>query len=372
MPSSQIVAILAAIASFFVITLIFSLIYIICRITRKNRRVAESRPRTRAVRGRNRDTSTSVISVSESQLFDPSLNKIEMVDLVKATRNFSPDLIVGDGSFGYVYKARLATGVTVAAKKLGPDAFQGYREFKAEMETLGNIQQHDNIVKFFGYCATGSDRILIYEFIEKGSLDQWLYDTSSIGAAASARLPLSWRTRVNIMKGVAKGLEFMHNLDKPIIHRDIKASNVLLDADFEAHIADFGLARTIQESHSHVSTQVAGTMGYMPPEYIHGATTATVAGDVYSFGILMFEVATARRPNLRIKGEDGRDVRLVEWVMNMVSQNQQMKLLDARILKDELNKEEVHEYLSIATFCISEIPKLRPTMKEVVNLFDQI
>ncbi|KAI7747713.1 hypothetical protein M8C21_014593 [Ambrosia artemisiifolia] len=369
MGSSTFIAILA---SFFIITLLFSITYFICHITRKNRqnrRVAESRPRTRAVRGR--DGSTSVVSVSESQLFDPSLNKIEMVDLVNATRNFSPDLIVGDGSFGYVYKARLVSGATVAVKKLGPDAFQGYREFKAEMETLGNIR-HENIVTFLGYCATGSDRILIYEFIEKGSLDQWLYDTSSIGVATSARLPLSWRTRVNIIKGVAKGLEYMHNLDKPIVHRDIKASNVLLDAEFEAHIADFGLARTIQESHSHVSTQVAGTMGYMPPEYFHGVTAASVMGDVYSFGILMLEVATARRPNLRIKDNDGKEIRFDEWAMRMVSQNQEMKLLDVRILKDNLNEKEVLEFFNIATFCICETPKSRPSMEEVVKLLEQI
>ncbi|KAI3717751.1 hypothetical protein L1987_69552 [Smallanthus sonchifolius] len=363
--ASLIQAILAAIASFFIISFIFCFIYIVCRIAKKHRRVLANRRRTRPIR------SSSLTSISESQLFDPSLNKIEMVDLVKATRDFSPDLIVGDGSFGYVYKADLGSGVTVAVKKLGADAFQGYREFKAEMETLGRIR-HDNIVKFFGYCATGSDRILIYEFIEKGSLDQWLCDTSSTCVDTSAvRFPLSWKTRVNIIKGVAKGLAFMHNLKKPIIHRDIKASNVLLDADFEAHIADFGLARSIDSSHSHVSTQVAGTMGYMPPEYFHGATTATVMADVYSFGILMFEVATSRRPNLPIKDENGKEIRLVEWGTRMVLQNQEMKLLDVRISNDDLNKNEVSEFFKIAMLCTNEIPKLRPSMNDIVKLFDQ-
>ncbi|KAI3825643.1 hypothetical protein L1987_07167 [Smallanthus sonchifolius] len=360
---SPFLAVLAAIASFFIITIIFSFIYIVCRIAKNPRRVLANRRRTRPIR------SNSLTSIPESQLFDPSLNKIEMVDLVKATRDFSPDLIVGDGSFGYVYKAHLGSGVTVAVKKLGADAFQGYREFKAEMETLGRIR-HDNIVKFFGYCATGSDRILIYEFIEKGSLDHWLYDTSSTGDASAERFPLSWRTRVNIIKGVAKGLAFMHNLDKPIIHRDIKASNVLLDADFEAHIADFGLARSIESSHSHVSTQVAGTMGYMPPEYFHGATTVTVMADVYSFGILMFEVATSRRPNLPIKDENGKEIRLVEWGTRMVLQNQEMKLLDVHISKDDLNTNEVSEFLKIAMLCTKEIPKLRPSMNDIVKLFE--
>lgn len=297
-----------------------------------------------------------------------------MSDLVKATRNFSPDLIVGDGSFGLVYKANLPTGVTVAVKKLGADAFQGYREFRAEMETLGKIR-HENIVKFFGYCATGTDRILIYEFIEKGSLDQWLYDMSSTqNDTSTIRFPLSWSTRVNIIKGVAKGLAYLHNLNIPIIHRDIKASNILLDADFEAHIADFGLARRIEDSHSHVSTQVAGTMGYMPPEYFYGATLATVNGDVYSFGILMIEIATSRRPSWPIKDENqkGKEIRLVEWAAKRVSENREMEMLDAGISKEGLKESEVLEFFKIATFCTAETPKLRPTMNEVVKLLNKI
>lgn len=361
-------AVLAAIASFVVITLIFSFFYFICRTARKQRPDLESRHRTRAIRTvPDLTTSTSFISVAESQLFDPSLNQIEMSDLVKATRNFSPDLIVGDGSFGLVYKANLPSGVTVAVKRLGADAFQGYREFRAEMETLGRIR-HDNIVQFFGYCATGSDRILIYEFIEKGSLDQWLYDMSSENDTSS----LSWKTRINIMRGVAKGLAFMHNLETPIIHRDIKASNVLLDSNFEAHVADFGLARRIDAAHSHVSTQVAGTMGYMPPEYFYGAPAATVMGDVYSFGILMFEVATSRRPNWPMKDEDGKEIRLVEWATRMVSQNREMEMVDVGIPREELKEHEVLEFFRIATFCTAESHKLRPSMKEVVELLDRV
>ncbi|KAD4385342.1 hypothetical protein R6Q59_010392 [Mikania micrantha] len=369
--NSTLQAILSAAASFVVISLIFAGIYLICRATTKRRPHPLPQRRTRARRSApDLLTSTSFISIAESQLFDPSLNKIEMADLVNATRNFSPDLIVGDGSFGLVYKASLSTGVTVAVKKLSADAFQGYREFQAEMETLGKIR-HDNIVKFFGYCATGLDRILIYEFIEKGSLDQWLYDTSSTHNDTSAlRLPLTWKTRINIIKGVANGLAFMHNLEKPIIHRDIKASNVLLDMEFKAHIADFGLARSLEGSHC--STQVAGTMGYMPPEYVHGATMATAMGDVYSFGILMFEIVTSRRPSWPIKIESKEEIRLVEWGKRMISENQEMKMLDASIPKEELKEREVLKYFKIATLCTNEVPKLRKSMKEVVKLLDQI
>ncbi|KAK9080422.1 hypothetical protein SSX86_000180 [Deinandra increscens subsp. villosa] len=373
--NSNLQAILSSIASFFIISLIFSFIFFVCHTARKHRRrdTAPTVPRRRTRPARSASDlppSASFISIAESQLFDPSLNEIQMSDLVNATRNFSPDLIVGDGSFGLVYKASLSSGVTVAVKKLSADAFQGYREFQAEMETLGKIR-HDNIVKFFGYCATGLDRILIYEFIEKGSLDQWLYDTSSTNNDTSAmKLPLTWSTRINIIKGVAKGLAFMHNLESPIIHRDIKASNVLLDADFKAHIADFGLARRAEGSH--YSTQVAGTMGYMPPEYFHGAAAATVTGDVYSFGILMFEIVTSRRPSWPIKSENGEEIRLVEWATKMLMQNREIKMLDARISREDLKEKTVLEFFKIATLCTNEIPKLRPSMNEVVGLLDQI
>uniref|UniRef100_A0A2N9F858 non-specific serine/threonine protein kinase n=1 Tax=Fagus sylvatica TaxID=28930 RepID=A0A2N9F858_FAGSY len=226
-----------------------------------------------------------------SASFDPNL-RISMEELVVATNNFSTDLIVGDGSFGLVYKAQLSNGITVAIKTLDPDAFQGFREFRAEMEILSKLH-HPNIVKILGYCMSGSVRLLIYEFMQKGSLDQWLRQEQD------AYSSLSWGTRIQIIKDVANGLSFLHGLEKPIIHRDIKASNVLLDSDFQAHIADFGLARQIDISKSHVTTLEAGTMGYMPPEYMEGLTGATLEGDVYSFGILMLAIATGKHPNLR-------------------------------------------------------------------------
>lgn len=312
-----------------------------------------------------------------------------MAEIVSATKNFSADLIVGDGSFGLVYKAQLSSGLTVAIKKLDPDAFQGFREFRAEMETLGDLR-HRNLVKILGYCVSGPDRILIYEFIERGNLDIWLHDSSEV--EESLRLPLSWATRNKIVKGVANGLAYLHGLEKPIIHRDIKASNVLLDSEFEARIADFGLARTIDPSHSHVSTQVAGTMGYMPPEYKEGFTLATVKADVYSFGILMLEIATGKRPNLPtvFKGaaemglptvvdggvemglptvvNRGVEMGLVEWARKMVAQNREMEMVDVSISREGLVESNVKEYFRIACLCANELPRARPAMRDVVEL----
>ncbi|KAL0351622.1 UNVERIFIED_CONTAM: Phytosulfokine receptor 2 [Sesamum calycinum] len=331
-------AVLAATASFFVVSLILASILIICKgdakRRRNNRSISPVRARNSALPKPNTAPHAGLSSIytGESATFDPSLNHVSMQELV-----------------------------------------EGLREFRAEMETLGKIR-HQNIVKILGYCATGSDRVLIYEFIEKGSLDQWLYDTSSEEDydALELRLPLSWHTRMKIIRGVAKGLAYMHNLDTPIIHRDIKASNILLDANFEAHIADFGLARRIEGSHSHVSTQVAGTMGYMPPEYLHGATKATVVGDVYSFGVLMLEIVAGRRPSFPFSGEDGKEVRLMEWINKMVEEKRYMEMVDASISKDDLDESMVVEIFKIGLKCADEMWKLRPSMEEVVEHLDRI
>jgi len=306
-----------------------------------------------------------------------------MSELSLATNNFEPKLIIGDGSFGLVYKATLSNGVTVAVKKLSPDAFQGIREFRAEMETLGKLR-HKNIVRILGYCVSGRDRVLIYEFIEKGSLDQWLQETSEARLEEAeveakeeeeeeeVRFPLSWKIRVRIVKGVANGLAFMHGLETRIVHRDIKPSNVLLDCDFEAHIADFGLARRIEGARSHVSTQAAGTMGYMPPEYRAGYTAATVQADIYSFGVLMFEVATGKRPNWPVITEDGHEIWMLEWAKLKISENKHLEVIDPSIPREELRDHEVAEFLRIADLCTSEKPHHRPLMQQIVEMLSHI
>jgi serine/threonine protein kinase len=381
-------AIVAASASFLFMTILFAMLFVVCKLNKKSCDRTQAGGRVQA-RGRVQagvrvqaralpnppKTELSSIAVDESASFDPSL-RISMNELVNATKNFSADLIVGDGSFGLVYRAQLSNGTTVAIKRLDPDAFQGFREFRAEMETLGKVQ-HRNIVKILGYCVSGPDRLLVYEYVEKGSLDQWLQDASSENDDMAAlsqwgvRKPLCWETRIKIVKGVASALAYCHGLEKPIIHRDIKASNVLLDSNFEAHIADFGLARSIDSSHSHVSTQVAGTMGYMPPEYKEGLTAATVKADVYSFGILMLEIATGKRPNLPTV-MDGKQVLLVEWAKRMVAQNRQMEMVDANIWREGLVEANVKEYFAIAGRCTVESSRDRPVMAQVVESLDLI
>ncbi|AED94811.1 putative protein kinase RLK-Pelle-LRR-Xb-1 family [Arabidopsis thaliana] len=352
----QISLILAtSISSIFLLLIVFTVVMIVCR----RRPPIQNHPR----RNRNfpdPDPDLNTETVTES--FDPSICEISMAELTIATKNFSSDLIVGDGSFGLVYRAQLSNGVVVAVKKLDHDALQGFREFAAEMDTLGRLN-HPNIVRILGYCISGSDRILIYEFLEKSSLDYWLHETDEENS------PLTWSTRVNITRDVAKGLAYLHGLPKPIIHRDIKSSNVLLDSDFVAHIADFGLARRIDASRSHVSTQVAGTMGYMPPEYWEGNTAATVKADVYSFGVLMLELATRRRPNLTVV-VDEKEVGLAQWAVIMVEQNRCYEMLDFGGVCG--SEKGVEEYFRIACLCIKESTRERPTMVQVVELLEEL
>ncbi|OWM63976.1 putative serine/threonine-protein kinase [Punica granatum] len=374
----------AAAAGFSAGILIFTRILWVCCGRCKARNINS------AGRGRQASAATdtaelSLITVDESASFDPSL-QISMAELEEATKQFAPDLIVGDGGFGWVYKAQLSTGVTVAIKKLSPDALQGFREFRAEMETLCKLQ-HPNIVKMLGYCVSNTDRVLVYEFIEKGSLDLWLHNTSMEsdnhviwpGQAIEQFVPLSWAARVKIIQDVAGGLAYLHGLPEPIIHRDIKASNVLLDRNFNALIADFGLARWIDPLRTHLTTAVAGTMGYMPPEYRAGLNKATIKGDVYSFGILMFEVATGKDPNRPTNMAGGKgwkkydiEVALIEWARRMLLREKEMEMIDPVITREGLDEAQVKEYFRIATLCTNEHNKKRASMTEVVGLLNRV
>ncbi|KAK1310524.1 Leucine-rich repeat receptor protein kinase EXS [Acorus calamus] len=306
-------------------------------------------------------------------MFHTSLLRISMSNLVSATRNFSPDAIIGDGAFGFVYRAILpaaSAASAVAVKRLDPDAaYHGHREFLAEVETLGQIH-HPNLVRILGYCSSGRDRLLIYEYADHGSLDHHLH--SSPGDEGPV-VDLPWALRARIVRGVASGLAFLHDECKPcIIHRDIKASNILLDANLEARVADFGLARLVEPTRSHVSTQVAGTMGYMPPEYRDGGMVATFKADVYSFGVLLFEVASGRRPDLPVRVDGRGDVGMVGWARGLVEGDRHVEVLDPGLVVGEEVLEMVRGYLSVAHVCTSEVPRDRPSMMEVVGLLSEI
>lgn len=352
----QVQALVAASASFVAITIILCLL-LLCSSARRRRTRIDTRPAC---------PSAAAAAVSNSISFDPSIDRFALPELVDATGNFAPDRIVGDGSFGFVYRAVLPSGRAIAVKRLDRDASShGLREFRAEVETLGRLH-HPNLVKILGFCVAGPDRLLIYDYLPHGSLDMWLHEPNSRPGPS-----LPWPARLAIVAGVATGLAYLHRPSphKPaVIHRDIKASNVLLGSDFAAHIADFGLARKLRPADNHVSTTVAGTTGYMPPEYRSGSTAATTAADVYSFGVLMLELATGLRPNLPVARGEGSEMGLVSWALQGVGRGEWAEVLDKSMGRDGVVEEEARLYFKVAGLCCHEQPKDRPDMDEVVDL----
>ncbi|RIA04194.1 hypothetical protein BRARA_K01601, partial [Brassica rapa] len=211
-------------------------------------------------------------------------------ELIAATDNFSMECMIGEGGFGRVYKGFLTSlNQVVAVKRLDRNGLQGTREFFAEVMVL-SLAQHQNLVNLIGYCVEDDQRVLVYEFMPNGSLEDHLFDLPE-GAPS-----LDWFTRMKIVHGAAKGLEYLHDYaDPPVIYRNFKASNILLQSDFNSKLSDFGLARLgPTEGKDHVSTRVMGTYGYCAPEYaMTGQLTAK--SDVYSFGVVLLEVISGRR-----------------------------------------------------------------------------
>ncbi|PON52664.1 Mitogen-activated protein kinase kinase kinase [Parasponia andersonii] len=323
---------------------------------------------------RSRTHITSADIANERASFHPSI-RTSMSEIVAATKNFSADLIVGRGRSGFIYKAELPSGLKLAVKKLGSCTFYVFREFKSELEILGKLR-HRNITGILGYYISGANMILIYKLYEKGNLEVHLHNDSSLLSAGKNDMsyrpsPLSWEARHKIVTGVAKGLGYMHDLDKPIIHRDVKASNVLLDSELEAKLSEFGLARTIESGGSHVSTLPADMDGYMPLEYESGLLKVTVKGDVYSFGVLMLEVATGKRPDSPVVLGGESMMSFVEWARFMVAQNREREMLDPNIWVGAsmrgLEETNIKEYFRIATMCVDVIPRKRPAMRDVVE-----
>ncbi|KAA8532323.1 hypothetical protein F0562_032356 [Nyssa sinensis] len=256
--------------------------------------------------------------------------ELSLDDLLKSTNNFDQANIVGCGGFGLVYKAALPDGRKVAIKRLSGECGQMEREFQAEVEALSRAQ-HPNLVVLQGYCKYKNDRLLIYSYMEKGSLDYWLHE--KLDGPSS----LDWDTRVQIALGAARGLAYLHQSCEPrILHRDIKSSNILLDENFEAHLADFGLARLILPYDTHVTTDLVGTLGYIPPEYGQ-ASVATYKGDVYSFGVVLLELLTGKRPMDMCKPKGSRD--LISWVIQMRSEKRESEVFDPFIYDKEHSKQ---------------------------------
>ncbi|KAJ1277535.1 hypothetical protein BS78_04G012100 [Paspalum vaginatum] len=283
-------------------------------------------------------------------------------DVMKATGNFDESRIVGCGGFGMVYRATLPDGRDLAVKRLSGDLWQMEREFRAEVETLSRVR-HRNLVPLQGYCRAGKDRLLIYPYMENGSLDHWLHER---GGGA-----LPWPARLGVARGAARGLAHLHASSEPrVLHRDVKSSNILLDAAMEPRLADFGLARLVLlPTDTHVTTDLVGTLGYIPPEYGH-SSVATYRGDVYSLGVVLLELVTGRRPvDMARPAGAGRDV--ASWAVRMRREGRGGEVVDASV-QDGRHREEAGRVLDVACACVSENPKARPTAQQVVEWLDAV
>ncbi|XP_051125324.1 phytosulfokine receptor 2-like [Andrographis paniculata] len=289
--------------------------------------------------------------------------ELTVLDLLKSTNNFNQSNIVGCGGFGLVYMADLPNGAKAAIKRLSGDCGQMEREFQAEVEALSRAQ-HKNLVSLQGYCRCGNDRLLIYSYMENGSLDYWLHER------VDASSFLTWDTRLKIARGTAHGLAYLHK-EPNIIHRDIKTSNILLDEKFEAHLADFGLSRLLRPYDTHVTTDLVGTLGYIPPEYSQ-TLTATFRGDIYSFGVVLLELLTGRRPVEVCKGKSCRD--LVAWVHQKKFEKSEEEIFDLTLRGKDCydNNKQLMIVLGIACKCLDRDPRRRPSIDEVVSLLDAV
>ncbi|KAG1342682.1 brassinosteroid LRR receptor kinase BRL2 [Cocos nucifera] len=297
--------------------------------------------------------------------FQRQLRKLTFSQLIEATNGFSAASLIGCGGFGEVFKATLKDGSNVAIKKLIHLSYQGDREFMAEMETLGKIK-HKNLVPLLGYCKIGEERLLVYEYMRFGSLEDMLH------GKRAREMMLSWEERKKIARGAAKGLCFLHHNCIPhIIHRDMKSSNVLLDSEMEARVSDFGMARLISALDTHLSVStLAGTPGYVPPEY-YQSFRCTAKGDVYSFGVVLLEILTGKRPTDK---EDFGDTNLVGWVKMKVREGKGREVIDGELLlvsKGDEDK-EMTRFLEITLQCVEDFPSKRPNMLNVVAMLREL
>ncbi|KAL5811463.1 hypothetical protein ACOSQ3_028201 [Xanthoceras sorbifolium] len=276
-------------------------------------------------------------------------------ELKTATEDFSPANKLGEGGFGPVYKGKLGDGRVIAVKQLSVASHQGKSQFVAEIVAISAVQ-HRNLVKLYGCCIEGSERLLVYEYLENKSLDQALFGETSLN--------FNWSTRYDICLGVARGLAYLHEESRlRIIHRDVKSSNILLDSKLNPKISDFGLAKLYDDKKTHISTRVAGTIGYLAPEYaMRGHLTEKT--DVFAFGVVVLEMVSGR-PNSG-SSLDEEQVYLLEWAWNLHENNCEVELVDSRL--PNFNEEEVKRMIGVGLLCTQTLSSLRPPMSRVVAM----
>ncbi|KAL5218310.1 hypothetical protein ABZP36_018994 [Zizania latifolia] len=297
-----------------------------------------------------------------------NLHIFTIAELRAITRDFSMTNFIGEGGFGPVYKGyvdeKTKPGLRaqpVAVKLLDLEGTQGHNEWLTEVIFLGQLR-HPHLVKLIGYCYEDEHRLLVYEFMTRGSLEKHLFKKYA------AALP--WSTRLKIAIGAAKGLAFLHEAEKPVIYRDFKTSNILLDSDFKAKLSDFGLAKDgPEEDETHVSTRVMGTQGYAAPEYIMTGHL-TAKSDVYGFGVVLLELLTGRKSVDR--NRPPREQNLVEWARPYLTDARRLDRVMDRNLAGQYTPKAAQKAAALAHRCVSLNPKSRPRMSAVVEALEPL
>ncbi|XP_077236372.1 serine/threonine-protein kinase RIPK-like [Tasmannia lanceolata] len=313
----------------------------------------------------------SPLSIAEDlslSLAGSNLYAFTLAELKVITQNFTSSNFLGEGGFGPVHKGfvdeKLRPGLkaqSVAVKFLDLEGTQGHREWLAEVIFLGQLR-HPHLVKLIGYCCEDEHRVLVYEFMAKGSLENHLFKRFS-GS-------LSWLSRLKIAIEAAKGLAFLHELEKPVIYRDFKASNILLESDYKAKLSDFGLAKDGPEGDdTHVSTRVMGTEGYAAPEYVMTGHL-TVKSDVYSFGVVLLELLTGRRS--MDKNRPGREQNLVEWARSSPNNTRKLNRIMDPHLEGQFSAKGAQKAAQLAYQCLSYNPKSRPLMSAIIETLESL
>ncbi|KAJ8434802.1 hypothetical protein Cgig2_033752 [Carnegiea gigantea] len=281
-------------------------------------------------------------------------------DLEIATDRFSKQNVIGEGGYGVVYRGELINGAQVAIKRLLNNLGQAEKEFRVEVEAIGHVR-HKNLVRLLGYCIEGTHRLLVYEYVNNGNLEQWLH------GAMRQHGNLTWDARMKVLIGTAKALAYLHEAIEPkVVHRDIKSSNILIDDEFNAKVSDFGLAKLLGAGKTHIATRVMGTFGYVAPEYASSGLL-NEKSDVYSFGVVLLEAITGRDPV--DYGRPQNEVNLVDWLKTMIGNRRAEEVVDPN-MDVRPSTRALKRALLTALRCLDPDAEKRPKMSQVVRMLE--
>ncbi|KAH9700064.1 Receptor-like serine/threonine-protein kinase [Citrus sinensis] len=308
----------------------------------------------------SKDGENSQVHAGDFNSNDPDLREYSLADIEVATDRFSIENKLGEGGYGPVYKGVLLDGQVIAVKKLSKTSKQGFEEFKNEVMLTAKLQ-HVNLIRVLGFCIDREEQMLIYEYMPRRSLDYFLFDPIR-------RFILDWKKRIHIIQGITQGLLYLQEYSRlTIIHRDLKASNVLLDEDMKPKISDFGLARIFVKDDLEANTsRIVGTHGYIPPEYVTRGIYSTKS-DVYSFGVLLLQIISGRR--LFVQSGQNENLSLVQYAYELWKDGKGMGLMDTS-LDDTHSSWKLLTCLQIALLCVQENPDDRPSMLEVSSMLE--